>query len=232
MSDTDEGEHLEGLSPVRKRSKKTHLTVEMKEVILNVFKSETRHNQEITVNENVLKVAEKVGVSRASVFKVVREHKLEGSFAKPRTNPKRTTAVEKVDNADKHAIRRKVHQFFFRNEVPTIEKVLKEVNDDDLLPNFKRTTFYKLLKSLNFKWKKRVRNSLLMDREEIIIWRREYLTNIKAYRRENRQIYYLDETWVNAGHTTPFVWVDQTVTSSRQAFLDGLSPGLKNPSGE
>ncbi|XP_074035663.1 uncharacterized protein [Leptinotarsa decemlineata] len=42
----------------------------------------------------------------------------------------------------------------------------------------------------------------------------------------------MDETWVNAGHTTPKVWVDETVTSSRRAFLDGLSTGLTNPSGK
>ncbi|XP_074027309.1 uncharacterized protein [Leptinotarsa decemlineata] len=42
----------------------------------------------------------------------------------------------------------------------------------------------------------------------------------------------MDETWVNAGHTTPKVWVDESVTSSRRAFLDGLSTGLTNPSGK
>ncbi|XP_074039431.1 uncharacterized protein [Leptinotarsa decemlineata] len=42
----------------------------------------------------------------------------------------------------------------------------------------------------------------------------------------------MDETWINAGHTTPKVWVDETVTSSRRAFLDGLSTGLTNPSGK
>lgn len=52
---------------------------------------------------------------------------------------------------------------------------------------------------------------------------------IKAYKNENRKIYYLDEAWVNAGHTTTKAWVDETVTSSRRAFLDGLSTGLKNP---
>lgn len=125
----------------------------------------------------------------------------------------------------------KFTSFFFRNEIPTIDKVLRVVNDDADLPNFSRSTFYKLLKHLKFQYKKRGRNSILMDREEIVRWRREYLTSIKSYRDENRKIYYLDETWVNAGHTTTKAWVDESVTSSRRAFLDGLSTGLKNPTG-
>nr|CAH7729528.1 unnamed protein product [Callosobruchus chinensis] len=79
-------------------------------------------------------------------------------------------------------------------------------------------------------YKKRGRNSLLLEKEEIVIWRREYLRKIKKFRAENRKIYFLDETWVNAGHTQQKVWLDSSVKSSRQAFMDGLSTGLKNPS--
>ncbi|CAH1957897.1 unnamed protein product [Acanthoscelides obtectus] len=108
-----------------------------------------------------------------------------------------------------------------KNEIPTIDKILKQVNDDEDLPNFKRSTFHKLLKELDFRFLKRGRNSLLIEKEEIVIWRREYLRKIRQFRAEGRKIYYLDETWVNAGHTQGKVW----------AFLDGLSTGLKNPAG-
>ncbi|XP_040078591.2 uncharacterized protein LOC120850213 [Ixodes scapularis] len=51
-------------------------------------------------------------------------------------------------------------------------------------------------------------------------------------RQEGRQIFYLDETWVTAGHTVSTVWVDCTVTSSHDAFMRGLTTGLKQPSGK
>lgn len=44
--------------------------------------------------------------------------------------------------------------------------------------------------------------------------------------------YYMDETWINAGYSKDKVSKDETVTSSREAFLLGLSSGLKNPSGK
>lgn len=47
-----------------------------------------------------------------------------------------------------------------------------------------------------------------------------------------RSIVYLDETWVNAGHTKQFVWQDKTVKSSQDAFLKGLTTGLAAPSGK
>jgi hypothetical protein len=58
------------------------------------------------------------------------------------------------------------------------------------------------------------------------------LRKIRQYREEGRTIYYLDETWLNAGHTTSKCWTDQSVKSAKDAFLRGLSPGLKNPCGK
>jgi len=58
------------------------------------------------------------------------------------------------------------------------------------------------------------------------------LESIKEYRQLGRPIYYLDETWVNAGETTSKTWVDKTVNSPRDAFLRGLTTGQKEPSGK
>ncbi|XP_049764485.1 uncharacterized protein LOC126092800 [Schistocerca cancellata] len=73
---------------------------------------------------------------------------------------------------------------------------------------------------------------MLIDRDDIFLWRRRYLRTIKRLRDEGRPIYYLDETWVNAGHTRSYVWVDDTINSSQRAFLSGLSTGSKGPSGK
>lgn len=45
-------------------------------------------------------------------------------------------------------------------------------------------------------------------------------------------IIYLDETWVNAGHTKEYVWEDKTAKSSHDAFLKGLTTGLLAPLGK
>lgn len=200
-------------------------------MILNIYKHESLENPGMLIHELERRVAAKTGICAKTVFNIIKEYKQCHKFSEPKRKLHYKNICDTVEECYKNAIRRKVHQFFFRNELPSVDKVLKDVNDDPLLPTFKRTTFYKLLKSLNFKFKTRGRNSLLLDKDEIVLWRREYLQKIKRFRQEGRKVYYLDETWINAGHTKSKVWVDTSVSSSRQAFLDGLSIGLKNPSG-
>ncbi|XP_029659120.1 uncharacterized protein LOC115233052 [Formica exsecta] len=117
-------------------------------------------------------------------------------------------------------------------ELPTLAKVLRAVNNDENLPNFKRTNFWKLLKDLNFVFIGRRRNSVLTERDDLILWRRNYLRAVKKFREEGRPIYYLDETWVNAGDVSAKVWIDSKINSKKDAFLRGLSTGPSNPTGK
>lgn len=234
MSSTDTADELGGnigLSPPKKRVRKGHFDAQTKQMILNIYKMELLGNPTMALCDVSSNVASRTGVASRSVRRIVAEYKKNGELSQPKTKLKRTGIFEMLDDFDRNLIRRKVHEFFFRNELPTIDKVLMVVNEDNDLPSFKRTTFFKILKKLNFTYGKRGRNSFLMDRNDIKCWRRDYLIKIKAYRQENRKVYYLDETWLNAGHTKSKVWMDKSVTSSRQAFLDGVSTGLKNPSG-
>lgn len=85
---------------------------------------------------------------------------------------------------------------------------------------------------LGFTFVKRNRDSLLMERTDLVLWRATYLRAIRKHRLDDKTIYYLDETWVNAGHTRSKVWKDTTVKTPRDAFNKGLTVGLKNPSGK
>lgn len=58
------------------------------------------------------------------MYTVVREYKATHSLQSPKKEKPRAKIVERLDEFDKNAIRRKVHQFYFRNELPTIDKVL------------------------------------------------------------------------------------------------------------
>lgn len=41
--------------------------------------------------------------------------------------------------------------------------------------------------------------SKTVSRQDLVLWRRKYLEDIRRYRQEGRPIYYLDKTWVNVG---------------------------------
>lgn len=210
-------------SSLPKRARKSHLGVNEKEIVLNVY----NHLSQTSFVKKVEECATITGVSRATIYRILKEYQDNEccSSVKPRTG--RPTVG--LDEDMKYAIRRKVHAFYIKNEVPTLNKVLEEIRKDEDLPKFGRTTLWKVLRQLNFRFLKRNRNSILLDRNDIIAWRRDYLTKIKEYRATAKQIYYLDETWLNEDHTVGKVWQDQNITSKKQAFMDGWSTGLRNP---
>lgn len=65
-----------------------------------------------------------------------------------------------------------------------------------------------------------------------MVWRQKYIEDIRRYRDEGCTIYFLDETWVNAGECSSKVWIDTSVKSHTDAFLKGLTTGPKNPTGK
>lgn len=178
------------------------------------------------------RISNLLGVGLNKVRTIVSEYKQRKTVTSPNKRRNRPGIVNKIDDFDKNAIRRKVHSFWLNKELPTLAKVLNAINEDNTLPNMKVTSLRKVLKSLDFKFTKRQRNSILTERSDLISWRRKYLTSIRRFREEGRPIYYLDETWLNTGDCVSKVWIDKTVTSNRMAFLDGLSTGPSNPTGK
>lgn len=150
----------------------------------------------------------------------------------PNKKKLRLSVTDKIEDFDKNAIRQKIHNFWLRREIPTLSKMLIAINDDPTLPNLKRTSSQSILKDLNFSYTKICRNSALTERAGLICWRQKYIEDIRYHRSRGRPIYYLDETWVNAGETISKSWIDNTITSHRDAFVKGLTTGQKTPSGK
>ncbi|KAH7935614.1 hypothetical protein HPB52_010547 [Rhipicephalus sanguineus] len=124
-------------------------------------------------------VAEMLGVSESTVFKVRREAKASSSSGgnlstpsrkRPRNAEKRRRST-KYDSFTLCALRSCVHDFFRRNEIPTVEKITNEFSNRMDLPSLKRCAVRRLLAEIGFKYEKRCRNSLLIDRDDIVEWR-------------------------------------------------------------
>lgn len=186
----------------------------------------------LTYRQILFDISKSSGIGQRTIQTTLSEYKKQGTVSSPNKKKIRPTIIQKIDDFDKNAIRQKIHDFWRNREVPTIEKILTSINEDETLPNMKRSSFQLILKDLQFEYVKKGRNSALLEREDLITWRRNYLDKIRHYRTQNRPIYYLDETWFNADETHSRTWVDTTVKSSRDAFLRGLTTGQKEPSGK
>lgn len=114
-----------------------------------------------------------------------------------------------LDDFDRKAILRKVHDFYRRKEFPTLDKLLIVVKQD---LNFcgGRTSLWRVLKSMGFKFKKQDGRKFLVERPEIVFQRHQYLRKLKKIRKAKppSNIIYLDETWINTSHSNSKCWVD------------------------
>lgn len=217
----------------RKRAKRTpvQMTENEKKIAINVYNYVEKTLPSYPHKKDVLPiVSEIMGVSGHTIDNLIKFYEKTGTIKQPTVRPPNRAKLSKFDNFTLTAIRRKVHQFYFDGELPTVAKVTAAINEDSTLPSLSESSVYRLMKKLNFNHVKRSRRSILLDRPDLQTWRHQYLQRIADYRKQNRKIYYLDETWLNEGHTSSYVWVDEDIKSSRDAFLKGLSTGLKNPS--
>ncbi|KAH9375501.1 hypothetical protein HPB48_016646 [Haemaphysalis longicornis] len=178
-------------SPVHifSRVRTSKLSKDAKQVIANVYARTRMRFPEKSVREVLRVVSEDTGVSPRTVAKLKAE-RLRGPLASPKKRPRdvkiSSTRTVKHDTFAVHAIRLKVHSMYAKREVPTLDSVRQAVNEDDGLPNFTKTTLWRLMKDIGFTFDKRKRNLALIERSDIIAWRRRYLRAIKEFRRQGR----------------------------------------------
>ncbi|KAL4154003.1 hypothetical protein QTP88_001836 [Uroleucon formosanum] len=235
MSDTDAPSTSNAASPhtpVKKNPCGKFVGSRQKQMILNLYKRKIDEQPSITVKEVMKLLSRDTGIGQNTIQRTIAEYKNAKPIKSPNKKKIRLTFKEKVDDFERNAIRKKVHDFWFSRQVPTLDKILISVNSDPTLNTYKRTNLYYLLRELNFTYCKRGRNSALIERDDIVLWRTKYIQDIRKYRQEGRSIYYLDETWANIGDCMEKIWVDKTVKSHRDAFLSGFSTGAPNPTGK
>jgi len=143
-----------------------------------VYKDVLLTDPNIKYEDLLIRISTSCGIGIVTIKKTLSEYKRTGKVTSPLNQKKRPTVVDKVDDFDKNAIRQKIHAFWFRREIPTLFKILRVVNDDPDLPNLTRTSFQRLLKSMQFEYTKRDRNSALTEREDLVAWRRNYIRDI------------------------------------------------------
>lgn len=201
-------------------------------MIVNAYKSKIEENPEISIRKVRSILSKELGIGEVTISNTIKEYRETKFIKSPCRERHQKNVTMNTDEFDKYAIRRKIHQFWINRKLPTLDKMLSAINTDESLPSFSRATLHRFLKSMDFQYVKRGRNSALLDSNDLILWRRRYLRDIRKYREEGRPIYFLDETWVNAGDVTSRVWTDTTVQSSQAAFSQGLTTGAVNPTGK
>nr|CAI5857828.1 unnamed protein product [Callosobruchus analis] len=105
------------------------------------------------------------GVGEATIYRLLKQLK-DGSVTVPPKKPTGRKPIQ-LDDSGKQMIQKKVHSFYFQKIIPTLDKVLVEINEDQSLPNIKRDKSWKVLHELDFVYAKQDRKSTLIEKEDM-----------------------------------------------------------------
>ncbi|KAF0749684.1 DDE 3 domain-containing protein, partial [Aphis craccivora] len=122
-----------------------------KTMIINAYKAKMIKNPEHIMVHLKKTLTYELGIGQSTIYNTILEYQRTKTVSSPNKTKVRIQLSEKVDDFDKYGIRRKVHQFWHDRDTPTLDKILVSVNEDNGLPNFSRTSLFRLLKSMDFR---------------------------------------------------------------------------------
>lgn len=176
-------------------------------------------NPDIKYKEITRILSRETGLGVKTVCKTISEYKKNGTITSlSKITRIRKNTFDKMDDFDKSAIRRKLHDLQLNSKAKNLLKVHKAINDDPKLPNLKKTTMYRVLKDLNFEFTNTKHNYEITERNDIIQWRKNYLKSIQSYREEERPLYFLGKTEVN-------IKKNQSLIVLHVGSVEGFVPG-------
>lgn len=142
-----------------------------KTIILNVFKYFRNQFPDKCVTDVVRRTAKATGCSEKSVFQFRKEEASVEGFKEPsktkiRKNININSRDIKYDNTVRQAIRNIIYDLQYKNIVPSLNTILKNVNNDKSLPNFSLMTLRRLMFDMGFSYQKNGNKSVLVEKPD------------------------------------------------------------------
>lgn len=140
----------------------------------------------------------------------------DAKFLTPGKKRKIDKRVTKLDSFQNDAIRQHIYNYYRRKEHPTINKLHKSLAEAELF-NGSRSSVWQVIKNIGFTFSTISGRKILMESENIVASRCRFLREIRT--KPVEQIVWLDETWVNIGHSLRKGWTDNTVEGTMKIPL-------------
>ncbi|XP_063237876.1 uncharacterized protein LOC134539624 [Bacillus rossius redtenbacheri] len=120
--------------------------------------------------------------------------------------PRKTVKID-VYSFDRRVIRDTIHEFYIvKKVVPTVNKLLP-ILKEKIGWIWSKSSLCRLLKEMGFVWRKtQDKRVVLLERADIVRWRSKYLTEMKKIRKDGKEKFFLDETWVDTNLTFKKCW--------------------------
>ncbi|XP_045770001.1 uncharacterized protein LOC123870678 [Maniola jurtina] len=217
-------------------------TRELARKVLENCEMERKNNfYQYPVNQALDRAVFYTGISKRTMSRIKSESRSippEEKLKSPKRR-KKTGIKLCVDDFDRAVIHNTITEFYLQKKiVPTCNKLLVELRMRIPFPWGVRT-LQRVLKKLGYRWRRRHnKRSVLIEKPDIVFKRYHYLKKIREFRENNRNIFYVDERWVDNNLTFKKCWQMSGTkgivkdTSSGNALIvvnaagrDGFLPG-------
>jgi len=94
-------------------------------MIINLYKHKLQEQPNIKYKDLMQALSTETGIGIRSIKNTISEYKRSGVVKSPNKQKVRPNTHDKIDDFNKNAIRQKIHQFWFRREIPTLKKIVK-----------------------------------------------------------------------------------------------------------
>lgn len=145
------------------------------------------------------------------------ENANEHQVKKPLSNHR--YVLKNIDESTKFEIHNTIYDMVARKEFVTLDGLLSELKRIQII-EIGRTTLWKLLRELGFKYKKYSNRPVLCEKKHVVHLRTNFLRNYLKIKKEGlyKNIVVLDETWIyEAESQTHRVWTDNSVKSFKDS---------------
>lgn len=184
-----------------------------REIVFNVVTHLTEQKQQHKLKYNVAQAtSDATGVSESLVKRIIAEGRQSEARGRLKFSTPPGKKIEhkkkiEIDDFTRVVIRRKIHDFYtVKKTIPTLRKLNTVLEEENILQCSKEF-LRKTLKVMGFRWAKcSSKRKILIEKPDIVSLRIQYLRAIRRYREAERNIIYLDETYVHATHTTSRCW--------------------------
>ncbi|XP_060881942.1 uncharacterized protein LOC132953567 [Metopolophium dirhodum] len=181
-------------SPVKKNAKGKRVDSSKRLTIINAYKSKLEADPEKSISTVRQEISKELGIGTTTISKTIMVYNRSKIVISPSRTRVKASALMIFEEFERNVVRRHVHSFWFKRQIPTIDKIYKTVSSDASLPPISKPNLFRLLKDMGFKNNKRGRNSALTENIEIVLWRRRFLGDLRKYQKEGRRLYYLGDT--------------------------------------
>lgn len=171
---------MEASPSIRKKSKPLHS--QAKEIVFNVkqyfIQAKLNNGPLLPLTQVAERTAKATKLSTKSVQQIGKEGNLRENFEEQFKSPKRTRAqdspITNFDDFDMCVLRRTVHSFYERKDIPTVDSIMKEMIKNVSYKGSKES-LRKVLHKYGFHFGKVNSRKFLLERNDVIAARTRFI---------------------------------------------------------